>query len=195
MSTLTLDLGDKGVGIVSLVGKHGIWCEACNQGLGLGDVSVLAGGQNRPYGIPEGIYRRMDFGGQTAPRAAYCLCPAFFWAPAACWCARTIVLSIINSSMSGSRDTAAEIRCHTPASRHRAKRTYTLCHGPNSFGRSRQGAPVRPIQSTASVNRRLSLAVTPQSPGFPGRRSLIRSHWSSFRTNRSITGHPSHESA
>jgi prepilin-type N-terminal cleavage/methylation domain-containing protein len=41
------------------------------------------------------------------------------------------------------------------------------------------GAPVFAIHRTASINRRLSLAVTPGSPGLPGSRFLIRSHWAS----------------
>ena len=81
MSTLTLDLGDKGVGIVSLVGKNASCRKVCNQGFGLGDVGLLADGQDYSYRIPESVHRRMNLGAQTAPRAAYCLCPAFFGHP------------------------------------------------------------------------------------------------------------------
>ena len=43
----------------------------------------------------------------------------------------------------------------------------------------RQIAPVRQIHKTASINKRLCLPVTPQSPGLPASKGAILSHWSS----------------
>jgi hypothetical protein len=48
------------------------------------------------------------------------------------------------------------------------KRVYVVCQLPNSAGKSRHGEPVRTIHNTASKNRRLSCAVAPGSPDFPG---------------------------
>jgi hypothetical protein len=42
-----------------------------------------------------------------------------------------------------------------------------IAHG-DQRGRSRHGAPVRKIQSTASTNRRLSSPARPLSPSLPG---------------------------
>jgi hypothetical protein len=46
----------------------------------------------------------------------------------------------------------------------------------------RQGEPVRAIHNTASTNRRVSFAVTPQSPALPDRKSWITSHLVSLNT-------------
>lgn len=75
-------------------------------------------------------------------------------------------------------------RSHTPSRRHREKRIYTVCQRPNALGRSRHGQPVRPIQRTASTNRRLSAAVRPGSPRLPGRMDSIRAHRSSLNNVR-----------
>ena len=81
MSALALDLGNQDVGIVPLAGKHGIRHAAGHQRLGLGDVGHLASAQDRTDWVAEGIRRRVNPGGQTAPRAVYRLCPAFFGRP------------------------------------------------------------------------------------------------------------------
>ena len=47
---------------------------------------------------------------------------------------------------------------------------------PKASGRSRQGAPTRTIQRTASTKRRLSAPERPASSTFPGRSGAIRSH-------------------
>jgi hypothetical protein len=71
-----------------------------------------------------------------------------------------------------------------PLSDQRPKRWYTLFQEPNSRGRSRHGAPVRAIHSTASTNRRLSAAVRPGSVIRPGNMASIRRHCSFRRTLR-----------
>ena len=81
---------------------------------------------------------------------------------------------------------AAMIRCHTPFFPQREKRVYVACQFPNAESESRHGLPVRAIHSTASINRRLSFAVTPQSVVLPGSKYLIRSHWSSLSGVRDI---------
>src|SRR5439155_11714971 len=88
----------------------------------------------------------------TAPKG---LIAPPFRAPAACWCARTLVPSTKCSDQS-SRPAAsasawspASTRSQTPARRQRRKRLYTVSQGPNRSGRSRQGAPVRSSQYSA----------------------------------------------
>ena len=49
------------------------------------------------------------------------------------------------------------------------KRRWVLLHPPKSGGRSRHGAPVRIIQKTALIKRRLSWALPPQLPSRPGK--------------------------
>ncbi len=56
---------------------------------------------------------------------------------------------------------AAKAVTHTPLCFQREKRTNIRCHGPNRSGRSRHGTPHRSRHSTASINRRVSFAVTP----------------------------------
>jgi hypothetical protein len=55
---------------------------------------------------------------------------------------------------------------------------------PKSGCRSRQGEPVRAIQSTASRKPRLSRPRRPGSPGLPGSRGAIRSHCASLKIRR-----------
>jgi len=71
----------------------------------LGDIVALARFEQQPDGIAERISGGVDFGAQPAPRSAQALGirrPLAMRAPAACWWARTIVLSIISRSRSAS---------------------------------------------------------------------------------------------
>ena len=177
---------DKRVGVVSLVSHNRQSIKSINQGLGLCYVRSFATSQKQTNGISQSIHRSMNLCRQSATRTSDVLRPFFFWAPAACWWARTMVLSMKSISKSGSPDTASANRTQVPFSHHLANRTYTLCQFPNSFGRSRQGDPVRAIQSTASRNNLLSLAVTPRSCCFPAQSGSNRAHWSSRNSNRSM---------
>src|SRR5213592_375956 len=119
----------------------------------------LAWGRNEADGIAEGIHAHVDLRTQAAARTPdrLILAPPFF-APAACWCARTMVESMIRYSKSGSSTNALKRLFQTPFFAHRRKRWNTLFQLPNSLGRSRHGAPARTNQSTASTNNRLSSA-------------------------------------
>jgi hypothetical protein len=102
---------------------------------------------------------RVDFGGKASPRAAQSLCgltTIFFNAPAACWWARTIVLSIkiCFATFNASSCNPAHNFCQTPRCSHRRNRFYTASHCPNPSGRSRHGTPVRATYNTASRNIR-----------------------------------------
>src|SRR5882757_2836933 len=63
----------------------------------------LAGSQEKRGGIAQRVGHGVDFGAQSALAAPDRLVFAvFFWAPALCWCARTMVLSIMAYSLSAS---------------------------------------------------------------------------------------------
>lgn len=71
---------------------------------------------------------------------------------------------------------------HRPRLHQRLKRVYVVCQLPSSAGRSRHGEPVRAIHRTASINRRLSAAVTPLSLALPGNIASIFAHLLSLRS-------------
>ena len=90
---------------------------------------LLAGGQQEGQQLAPTLRAEMDFGGEAAPAAAERLgrrVPPF--APAACWCARTMVPSTkwtVQSNCpaaSAPAWTAANSRSQKPASRQRRKR-------------------------------------------------------------------------
>jgi hypothetical protein len=160
--------GDHGIGadsekvpelvvVVSLVGNDVSGGEAVDQGFRLRAVVDLAGGRDEAQRVAQSVDGDVDLGGQAAARAPdrLILNPPF--PPAACWCARMIVASMIRCSRSGSSIRISKRRDHTPFWAQRRKRRKTEFQLPNSAGKSRQGAPVRHTQSTASTNRRLSL--------------------------------------
>ena len=152
----------------------------------LGNVVSLTAGQAEAGQIAQSINGCMDLGTQSPARTANTLLPVFLGAPAACWCARTMVLSRNTSSKSASSHSMANRDCQTPLSAHREKRLNAVFHGPKLAGRSRQGAPVLAIQSTASTNNRLSAPVRPRSPALPCSIGSIRNHWSSRINNLDI---------
>ena len=142
-----LDDLNQGIAVVALVGDHRLGGDGLEQGSALGDVSDLAAGQDQPDGIAQRIDAGMDLGGQSAPRAAdRLIATVFLGAPAACWWARTIVASMNNSSRSASPWRASATRCHTPYVSQRAKRTYTECQLPNSFGIPPRATGARHVQ-------------------------------------------------
>ena len=65
---------------------------------------------------------------------------------------------------------------YTPYLAPRSNRFQTDLQGCDPFGLVAPTEPrAGPIQKRELMNRRLSLAVTPGSPGWPGRNPLIRS--------------------
>ncbi len=69
-------------------------------------------------------------------------------------------------------------------SRQREKRRWVFFQSPYWGGKSRHGAPVLRIHSTALTNRRLSLAICPRDPVRPGNTGSMTSHWASVRSCR-----------
>ena len=172
--------------IIGLVRPHSIGLEFFNQRLCMRNVANLPTTEQIAQWIAQRIDCSMDFGTQPAPGASKRLIACFFWAPAACWWALTTVLSIMSASKSRSTPNTLMMASQRPRLHHRLKRVYVVCQFPNSAGRSRQGAPVRAIHRTASINRRLSAAVTPLSLALPGSIASILAHFSSLRSSLAI---------
>lgn len=66
----------------------------------------------------------------------------------ACWWARAIVEStatsqLISPAASALVNKAVRTSSHVPSAAKQRWRFHTVCHGPNSAGRSRQAIPVR----------------------------------------------------
>src|SRR6267142_478373 len=176
------------IGIIGCIGHDDLGGQPLDQGSGLRCIALLTCGQHEPHGTSQASNGHVNLGAQATARAADRLIfrPPFL-APAACWWARTMVESTIRYSKSGSSDIASKIRHQTPLRLQRLKRRNTLFQSPNASGRSRQGEPVRTIQSTPSTNIRLSRPVEPFWSGRPMISGAIRSHAASLKTNRSIT--------
>lgn len=178
-STVCLNAVNQCIRIVALVRQHSLRLYIFQQCRRLRNISDFTTRQQTTHRIAQCIDCSVNFTGPSSARTTYGLRPFFFFAPAACWCARTAVLSIMSISKSASLLTTSLMRFHTPYSPQRLNRVYVVCQLPNSFGRSRHGEPVRMIHNTASKNSRLSCAVAPGSLAFPGNSSPIFSHWSS----------------
>lgn len=176
---------DQHIAVVAFVGGNGSGWNASDQRGALGYIGDLSAGQDQTQRIAQSIDASMNFRRQSTARSAdRLIATVFFGAPAACWCARTIVASMNNSSRSASPLSASATRAHTPPFSQRAKRTYIECQLPKSAGKSRHGQPVRAMKSTASTKRRLSAARPPLSVGLPGNKSAIRNHCLSFNIRR-----------
>src|SRR5258705_5338932 len=176
------------IGVIGRIGHDDLGRQSLDQGGRLRCIALLTCGKREPHRTSQAANGHMYLGAQATARATDRLIfrPPFF-APAACWCARTMVESTIRYSKSGSSDIASNIRHQTPLMLHRLKRRNTLFQSPNASGRSRQGEPVRTIHSTPSTNIRLSRPVEPFWSGRPMISGAIRSHAASLKINRSIT--------
>ena len=163
LGTNLRDAAAKAIGVKAPVTQQLVERQTADQILGLHDVIHLACGQDEANGITERIHACIDLRAQAAARTPDRLIFAPF-APAACWCARTMVVSMIGYSKSGFSTNALKMRSHTPFLAHRRKRWNTLFQWPNSFGRSRHGAPREPTKARHRQNRRLS---SPCRPSYP----------------------------
>ncbi len=113
--TALRDEFDGGITVVSFVSRHVFCGNSGQQQFGLGAIGNLTFGKNEPQGITQSIAEDMELGRQSAARAANGfrrLIPPF--APALCWCARTMVASIITYSKSGSSAKALKSLSQTP---------------------------------------------------------------------------------
>jgi len=188
LSTTRLDGCYQFITVVAFVGCNCGSLDPGDQCGTLSHIGDLSAGQNQTKGISQSIDAGVDLGAQPASRPAdRLIATVFLAAPAECWWARTIVASINNSSRSASPWRASATRLHTPPTSHLANRTYTECQLPKSLGKSRQGQPVRAMNSTASTKRRLSAARPPLSVGLPGSKCAIRNHCLSFNISRAMS--------
>jgi hypothetical protein len=113
----------KGVGVKAPVGDDVITRVPGKQSLSLGNVVALASSKPKAQGVAQSIYTDVDFGAEPAPAAAQrlgFLAPLFWGAPAAQEWARTMVLSRIRFSISGSWAKCWCIRSQMPFSHQRA---------------------------------------------------------------------------
>jgi len=107
------------IGVIALVGDEGAGLEALDQFMGLCDIVALAWPEQQTDGIAKCVGRGVDFGTQAtagSPQTLGIRPPFAIRAPAACWCARTIVESIISHSRSASVVSAARNLSRAPRS-------------------------------------------------------------------------------
>ena len=176
------DDGPDAVGIIGAVGNDVVGgLEALEQGLREQAVMDLPGADLDAQRVAERIDAGMDLGCQAAFRAADAVSLSPPFAPAASAWTFEIVASIMTYSKSGSCAKALKRFSHTPLSVHRRKREWTVAHFPSSGGRSRHGAQLRAIHSTASTNSRLSSPLRPRSVLLPGTSCSIRAHCASLK--------------
>ena len=76
---------DKWVSVEGLVAKHRPRIDGVEQRLRASQIVGLSGREHHFDGVAERIDQNMDFGGQSAARAADRLLAVFFRAPALCW--------------------------------------------------------------------------------------------------------------
>ena len=103
-----------------------------------------------------GVGAEVDFGREATARAPKTLAMSPPFAPAAQWCARTMVLSIMcKASVSPPLSArACSTTSHKPEVVQRRYCRWTEFQLPSSGGKSRHGMPVRATQNTASNTRR-----------------------------------------
>lgn len=75
---------DKRVGVVSFVAQQCPWIDILDQRLRAGKIMHLTCRQHQFDRIAQGVYKRMDFGGQPSAGSADGLRTVFFRAPALC---------------------------------------------------------------------------------------------------------------
>ena len=76
--TRGLNRRHKVIGVVPLVGNHGLSRQRLDPLIRVVDVGKLSGRQNHPHRMAQGVDRDMPFGGQSASRAPDLLAPGFF---------------------------------------------------------------------------------------------------------------------
>src|SRR5882672_985595 len=181
-----VEVGDDGVAVEGLVGDEALKGETVDERSNPHRIEAMAGQENEADETAQCVGQRQNFGRHAAFGTADGLALRPPFAPCPWRWTLTIVASTMAYSMSGSSETASNSRLKTSALTQSRKRVKVLFQWPNDAGRSRQGLPVRAIQSTASTNRRLLLPLRPGSPTLPRQSGSIFAHWASLNTSRSI---------
>lgn len=188
LSATALEVAAYGIAIVAFVGKHSFWC--CGvviDQVGIGcHVRRLAWGQAEANRKSLRICPGVDLGREATARTANMVAVNPPLPPAACWCARMAVLSIICMVLSEASLSlnAARMTSQTAASVQRRYCRNTEFQLPSSAGRSRQAQPVRVIHKTASSTRRWSDGRRPPRERFSVRNGAKNAHSSSVRRPR-----------
>ena len=111
------------IGIKGFVRQQSVGFHPRQQLVSAFQIMSLARRQQEGERIAQRVDQGMDFGAQSSFAAPDRLVFAgFFWAPALCWCARTIVLSIMAYSLSASAAKISNSFSHTPLLAQREKR-------------------------------------------------------------------------
>src|SRR5215211_7396925 len=101
------------------VGNEAAHGQVIEQGPDLGQLVPLAGRESNPHRPAQGIRDKVDLGAQAASGPADgCACAPLL-APAACWCARTMVVSTTVHSHSGSEARKARSQAPTRVKRRK----------------------------------------------------------------------------
>lgn len=165
---------------------------------------LLAWRQLRDQRSAFAVSYQMKLGSETASAApqrmvgrfALVSADTFLRAPAAARAARICVPSTHHKSQSilPSRSSricsASRMRWNVPSRRQFEKCSYTVCHGPNRSGRSRQGAPVFKIQKMPFHMHRGGLGGRPVRTVRLGKSNSIEVHCSSVSSCRFIQTTP-----
>src|SRR3954447_7253495 len=133
------------LGVVGLVGDQRVRGQAREQRVGALQIMRLTRAEREPGRVAERVDGGVDLRAQPAAAAPDRLVApaAFLTAPALCWWARTIVLSIMAYSSSASPAKCSKMLSQPPVVAQRQKRVWTFFQAPNRSGRSRQGMPAR----------------------------------------------------
>ena len=98
-----LNLLHQGITVIAFISNDGLGIgRHSQQGVGLAHVGLFGPRQSESDRVVQRINDAVNLGSETAARAAQSPRAVFFLAPAACWWARTAVLSSITSSSSRS---------------------------------------------------------------------------------------------
>ncbi len=185
--------------VVPFVCDHGRERQAVDQRFRLRHIGRLTRRQDQPDRQSQPVHCGVDLGAEPASAAAQLLiglasgAVRFFLAPAAQGWARITVESRISHSTSGSCNTS-NTAIQTPFRVQRSNRLQMEFPLPKRSGKSRHGAPVRAIHSTASKNRRLPLLTRLGSPARTGKRDSIRTQSASeIAWRHSMESLPCHE--
>ena len=104
------------VGIEGLVGQQGVGLHLQQQDMGAVEIMGLARRQQKGQRVTQGIEQSVDLCAQSASAApdSFVALTVFLGAPVACWCARTMVLSIMAYPLSASAASTFNLFSQTP---------------------------------------------------------------------------------
>jgi hypothetical protein len=120
------DLVSEGVAVIGLVIHESVALDAVDHGRRGDDVMDLTTGEHEAEGASQSVGQHMDLGGQSSSGTPQRLIFGPPFPVAACWWARTRVVSRMRYWLSRFRIRAANIRSHTPTLAQRENRVDAL---------------------------------------------------------------------